>query len=101
MIGGITIDDRTFVVVLSHDPRFEDPVLIEALARSARYVGAMGSRSTHRRRLERLGAAGVPAGSLERIHGPIGLDLGAVGAEETAVEILAEMVRARRSSVAG
>ncbi len=101
ILDGLAVDDRTFVVVLSHDPRFEDPVVIEALAGNARYVGAMGSRSTHRKRLERLEAAGIPADSLARIHGPIGLDLGAVGAEETAVEILAEMVRARRSSVAG
>ncbi len=97
LLESLTINRRTFVVVLSHDPRFEDPVLIDALARNARYVGAMGSRSTHRKRLARLGAAGVSDQALERIHGPIGLDLGAVGADETAVEILAEMIRVRRS----
>jgi len=95
------LDRQTFVVVLSHDPRYEDPVVKAALAQNVRYLGAMGSKKTHRRRVERLAEAGVPPETLTRIHGPIGLDLGAASAAETAVEILAEIVKARRSEDPG
>ena len=94
-------DARSFVVTLSHDPRYEDPVIKAALARGVRYLGAMGSRKTHGKRLERLAGAGVAASALEVIHGPIGLDLGAQGAEETAVEILAEMTLVRHAAGTG
>ena len=87
-------------MVLSHDPRYEDPVVKAALAQNVRYLGAMGSTKTHRRRVERLAEAGVPPHTLTRIHGPIGLDLGAASAAETAVEILAEIVKARRAEEA-
>jgi xanthine dehydrogenase accessory factor len=100
-VDSLEFDARTFVVILSHDPRHEDPVLEAAIAHDVRYLGAMGSRKTHRRRLERLAKAGVPRAGLDRIHGPIGIDLGAQGAEETAVEILAEMVRVRHLPGAG
>lgn len=93
----LDFDGRTFVVVLSHDHRYEDPVVKAALARNVRYLGAMGSRRTHGKRLQRLAEAGVPPDTLARIHGPIGLDLGAEAAGETAVEILAEIVAARRA----
>lgn len=95
------LDEDTFVVVLSHDPRYEDPVVKAALAQNVRYLGAMGSTKTHRRRVERLAEAGVPPHTLTRIHGPIGLDLGAASAAETAVEILAEIVKERRSQDTG
>lgn len=101
VVDRLALDERTFVVVLSHDPRYEDPVVQAALAREVRYLGAMGSRKTHAKRLERLAGAGVPPSALARIHGPIGLDLGANGARETAVEILAEMVLVRHATGTG
>ncbi|MEU3016042.1 MULTISPECIES: XdhC/CoxI family protein [unclassified Nocardiopsis] len=89
------IDARTAICVLTHDPKFDVPVLRRALATGAGYIGAMGSRRTHEDRLERLREAGVEEAALERLHSPIGLDLGARTPEETAVSIAAELVRSR------
>lgn len=86
------LDRRTAVVTLTHDPKLDDPALIQALASPAFYVGALGSRRTQGRRLERLAEAGVEPASLERIHGPVGLPLGARTPGEIAVSILAEVV---------
>jgi xanthine dehydrogenase accessory factor len=94
-------DARTGVVVVSHDPKFDDPALIRALESEAFYVGALGSRRTHARRLERLREAGVSETDLERIRAPIGLDVGARSPEEIAVAILAEIVRDLRRPDAG
>lgn len=85
-------DRRTAVVSLSHDPKLDDPALIEALASDAFYIGALGSRRTHAKRRERLADDGVPAAALERIHAPVGLDIGAAGPAEIAVSIIAEVV---------
>ncbi|GAA3036630.1 XdhC family protein [Microbacterium dextranolyticum] len=90
-----TLDDRTAVCVLSHDPRLDVPALTLALRSPAGYVGAMGSRRTHDDRLRRLAEAGVSAGDLARLRSPIGLDLGASSAAETALSILAEIVADR------
>ncbi|KOX07337.1 XshC-Cox1 family protein [Nocardiopsis sp. NRRL B-16309] len=89
------VDERTVVCVLTHDPKFDVPVIKAALATRAGYIGAMGSRRTHEDRLERLREAGVDEERLERLHSPIGLDLGARTPEETAVSIAAELVQVR------
>lgn len=89
------IDRRTVICVLTHDPKFDVPVLKRALGTEAGYIGAMGSRRTHDDRMERLREAGVSEEALARLHSPIGLDLGARTPEETAVSIVAEMVGSR------
>jgi xanthine dehydrogenase accessory factor len=88
-------DHRTVVCVLSHDEKFDLPVLVEALRRNVAYVGAMGSRRTHDRRTARLRQAGLTPEELDRLHSPIGLDLGASSPPETAVSILAEVLASR------
>ncbi len=95
------MDGSTYVVILTHDPKFDDPTIRAALTGQPRYIGAIGSRKTHRDRVARLIAAGVKAEELERVHAPIGLDLGAQTAEETALAILAEMVAARHGRHGG
>ena len=83
------------VAVLSHDPKFDDPAIIASLQRGCRYVGAIGSRKTQRARRERLRAAGLSEAQLERLHGPIGLDLGGREPAETALAIISEVVAER------
>ena len=83
------------VAVLSHDVKFDEPAIVEALRRGCRYVGAVGSRKTQADRRARLLAAGVAEDDLARLHGPIGLDLGGRAPAETALAILAEVVAAR------
>ncbi|MGW0184090.1 XdhC family protein [Nocardia sp. NPDC003345] len=91
-----TITPSTAICVLTHDPRFDVPVLEIALRSSAGFVGAMGSRRTHDDRMARLRAIGLTESELGRLSSPIGLDLGAATAEETAVSILAEVIALRR-----
>ncbi|GAA0799018.1 XdhC family protein [Spirilliplanes yamanashiensis] len=90
------LDARTVVCVLTHDPKFDVPVLAAALRLDLAYVGAMGSRRTHDDRLRRLREAGADDAALARLASPIGLDLGARTPAETAVSILAEVVALRR-----
>ncbi|MPY57234.1 XdhC family protein, partial [Streptomyces spongiae] len=86
------VDARTAVCVLTHDAKFDIPLLRLALDLPVGYVGAMGSRRTHDHRLALLRETGVPADRLTRLHSPIGLDLGAHTPEETAVSITAEII---------
>ncbi|MGH2356626.1 MAG: XdhC family protein [Candidatus Limnocylindria bacterium] len=92
---GLGRDDS--VAVLSHDPKLDEPAIVEALRRGCRYVGAIGSRTTQADRRERLLAAGIGEHDLARLHGPIGLDLGGREPAEIALAIMAEIVAARRS----
>jgi xanthine dehydrogenase accessory factor len=89
------IDSRTVICVLTHDPKFDVPVLEVALRTPAGYIGAMGSRRTHDDRLARLRAAGLTEDELARLRSPIGLDLGARTPEETAVSVAAELIQLR------
>jgi len=88
-------DERTVVCVLTHDPKFDVPLLEIALRRPLAYVGAMGSRRTNENRLEQLRERGLTDTELERLHAPIGLDVGARTPEETAVSVAAEIIAAR------
>ena len=89
-------DARTAIITLTHDPKLDDPALDRALKSSSFYIGALGSRRTHARRLARLRELGHDDAALARIKGPVGLDIAAVTAPEIAVAILAEFVAARR-----
>jgi xanthine dehydrogenase accessory factor len=94
-------DTRTVICVLTHDPKFDVPVLKEALKTPAGYIGAMGSRRTHNNRTARLKEEGVTDEELARISSPIGLDIGARTPEETAVAIAGEIVALRTGHSGG
>jgi xanthine dehydrogenase accessory factor len=89
------VDERTVLCVLTHDPKFDVPLLEVALRLPVAYVGAMGSRRTHEERLERLAEAGLSQAEIARLSSPIGLDLGARTPEETAISIAAEIIAGR------
>ena len=89
------LNSNSFVVLLTHDPKLDDPALKVALPSPARYVGALGSPTTHAKRLARLREEGMPEQQLARLHAPIGLKLGASTPEEIAVSIIAEVVAAK------
>ncbi len=90
------VDRYTAFVALTHDPKIDDPALAHALSRDCFYIGALGSKKTHARRLERLKAGGIPEAALARIHAPIGLPIGAVSPPEIAVAIMAEITGSLR-----
>ncbi len=94
-LAGVTVDERTVICVLTHDPKFDVPLLEVALRTPAGYIGAMGSRRTHEDRLARLREAGLSQDELARLRSPIGLDLGARTPEETAVSVAAELIQLR------
>lgn len=96
-LAALKPDTRTAVVTLTHDPKLDDPALTAALRSPAFYVGALGSRRTHAKRLERLAEQGLTAAELGRIHGPVGLAIGAVSPAEIAVSILAQVTAMRRT----
>jgi len=91
-IAELKPDARTAIVSLSHDPKLDDPALIEALASDAFYIGALGSRRTHAKRRERLQKQGIDEDALARIDGPVGLDIGSISPGEIAVSIIAGIV---------
>src|SRR5215472_4238706 len=94
-LAGMTIDRSTALVILTHDPKFDLPALRASLPTSAGYIGAIGSRRTNQNRFDALRAEGFTDEQLARVHGPIGLDLGGRGAEETALGIMAEVTATR------
>ena len=94
----LKLDRRTAVVTLTHDPKLDDPALQTALKADVFYIGALGSRKTHAARLNRLRAAGFSDADGARIHGPVGLDIGALSPAEIAVSILAQITAVLRGS---
>jgi xanthine dehydrogenase accessory factor len=94
-------DARTAVVTLTHDPKLDDPALDAALKSEAFYIGALGSRRTHAKRVARLAELGHGAEAMGRIHAPVGLNIEAVTAPEIALSIMAEIVAARRGAALG
>ncbi len=93
-LAALALDHRTAVIVLTHDPKLDDPALLVTLKSSAFYIGALGSTRTHAKRLARLRDAGLDEAALARIHGPIGLAIGAKSPSEIAISILAQMTQA-------
>jgi xanthine dehydrogenase accessory factor len=90
------IDHYTAFVALTHDPKIDDPALVHALSRDCFYIGALGSRKTHARRVDRLKQQGLSEAELSRIHAPIGLEIGAVSPAEIAVAIMAQITERLR-----
>jgi len=91
-LAGMEVGDTTYIVLLSHDPKIDEPTLAAALRTEAAYIGAIGSRQTHADRYERMARWGVSAEQLDRVYSPVGLDLGGATPEETALSIIAEVV---------
>jgi xanthine dehydrogenase accessory factor len=94
-VAALKPDSATAVVTLTHDPKLDDPALIVALRSQAFYIGALGSRKTHGKRIERLTAEGFDEAALARIRAPVGLPIGALSPGEIAVSIMAEIVAIR------
>lgn len=95
-LAEIPLNETTYIVALTHDDKLDNPALKLAIESKARYIGALGARSTHAKRLTALKAMGATEEQLARIQAPIGLNIGAVGPTEIAVAIIAEIVAARR-----
>lgn len=99
-VAQLGLDARTALVLLTHDPKLDDPALQAALTARCFYIGALGSTRTHAKRVARMQAAGFSEAQIGRIHAPIGLDIGAAGPAEIAVSILAEMTSVLRGKLA-
>ena len=96
VLPDLKLDRYTAVCLLTHDPKIDDPALIAALRAECFYIGALGSRKTHARRVERMMAEGFAEADLKRIHAPIGLDIGSVSPAEIAVSVIGEIIAALR-----
>ena len=97
-VQGLKPDSRTAVVTLTHDPKLDDPAILAALQSQAFYIGCLGSARTHASRLDRLRASGVDGDSIARLHGPVGLKIGAQTAAEIAISIMAEITATLRKA---
>lgn len=97
-VAQLALDSRSALVTLTHDPKLDDPALVAALETPAFYIGCLGSKQTHASRLERLTAAGCTG--LERVHGPVGLKIGARAPAEIAISIFAEIIAVLRGASA-
>lgn len=95
-IASLGLDARTALVLLTHDPKLDDPAIQAAIASDVFYIGALGSKRTHAARVDRLTAQGIAPDRIARIHGPVGLDIGAAGPAEIALSILAECTQVLR-----
>jgi xanthine dehydrogenase accessory factor len=96
-LGRLKPDKRSAIITLTHDPKLDDPALAEALKSQAFYIGALGSRNTHAARLKRLGELGFKDTDFARIHGPVGLNIGAISPTEIAVAILGQVTSVLRA----
>jgi len=97
-LEALTLDESTYVVTLTHDDKLDNPALQVALKNPVRYIGALGSRKTHAGRLSMLKAAGLTEKELERIHSPVGLNIGALGPQEIALSIMTEIIAVRHGA---
>lgn len=97
-LANVGLDGRTAVVLLTHDPKLDDPALALALRSNCFYIGALGSTRTHAKRSARLAETGFTPDQIERVHGPVGLDIGASGPSEIAISIIAQMTQVLRKA---
>lgn len=100
-LEGFGLDRRSAVVTLSHDPKLDEPALAAALRSDAFYIGALGSRKTQAQRRERMKAQGFTEAELDRVHGPVGLDIGALSPAEIAIAIIAQVIDVLRPKKKG
>jgi len=100
-LAGLQVGETTYVVLLTHDPKIDEPTLAAALKTGAAYIGAIGSRKTHAHRYERMAKWGVTPEELDRVYSPVGLDLGGSTPEETALSIIAEVVAVKNGRTGG
>jgi xanthine dehydrogenase accessory factor len=100
-LAELPLDRSSYVVILTHDPKFDLPALRAVLGNDVRYIGAIGSRKTNQNRFDELRLEGFTEEQIAKVHGPIGLDLGGRSAEETALAIMAEVTAVRYSATGG
>ena len=94
-LQSLELDNSSFIVILTHDPKLDDPALQLSLGSEAGYIGALGSRRTNKKRVERLRKAGMTEAQISRLHAPVGLPLGGRSPGEIAVSVMAEIVKVK------